>query len=111
MREDELTSCVEARDGLEAVRLARDLSPDLVILDYSMPIMDGLEAAREIHALLPVVPIMLFSLHDSLMETINLEGTGVSAAVPKAKVTTLLVSTVRSLLNLPHSSKRLIPSR
>ncbi len=95
MSEDELTSWVEARDGLEAVRLAKDLSPDLVILDYSMPIMDGLEAAR--NSCLTVVPIVLFSLHDCLMETMNLKGTGVSAAVPKTKATTLLVSTVRSL--------------
>ncbi|MBA3915089.1 MAG: response regulator, partial [Acidobacteriales bacterium] len=58
MSEDELTSWVEARDGLEAVRLAKDLSPDLVILDYSMPIMDGLEAAR--NSCLTVVPIVLF---------------------------------------------------
>ena len=58
-----LGSCVEAQDGREALRLAQRLRPDVVILDYSMPVMNGLDAARAVHAALPGVPIFLVTAH------------------------------------------------
>jgi chemotaxis response regulator CheB len=55
--------CAEAKDGAEAVRLAMERKPDLVILDLAMPKMTGSEAGRKIRELYPDVPIILFSLH------------------------------------------------
>ena len=56
--------CAEARDGLEAVELARTLEPDVVILDVKMPQLDGIEAARQILAERPV-PILLLTAYSN----------------------------------------------
>jgi CheY-like chemotaxis protein len=58
-----LGTCLEAENGKEALRLAEQLRPDVVILDYSMPIMNGLDAARAVHEALPHVPIFLITAH------------------------------------------------
>ena len=62
--EDKWQVCGEACDGPEAVRMARELLPDLVLLDVSMPGMSGLEAARAIRQELPHAGILIISHHD-----------------------------------------------
>jgi DNA-binding NarL/FixJ family response regulator len=57
--------CGEAADGAEAVRLLRDLRPDLVILDFLMPGMNGLETARQMRKIAPNIPIVMFTQHAS----------------------------------------------
>jgi CheY-like chemotaxis protein len=57
--------CGEATDGLQAVQMASQLRPDLVILDLSMPVLTGLEAAKEILQAAPELPIVLFTLHEA----------------------------------------------
>jgi chemotaxis response regulator CheB len=64
--------CAEAKDGAEAVRLAIECKPDLVILDLAMPKMTGSEAGRKIRELYPDVPIILFSLHGPAMRAAGL---------------------------------------
>jgi AmiR/NasT family two-component response regulator len=56
--------CAEARDGLEAIELARDTDPDVAILDLKMPHLDGIEAARRITAERPVPIVMLTAYSD-----------------------------------------------
>lgn len=53
----------EAQNGLEAVQKTKELKPDLVILDVSMPLLDGFSAARQIKEMSPLTPILIFSLH------------------------------------------------
>lgn len=57
--------CGEAKDGREAVDLAASLKPDLVLLDIGMPNLNGLEAARQILTVLPDVPILILTMHDT----------------------------------------------
>lgn len=57
--------CAEATNGREAIELAVKCRPDLIILDLSMPIMNGLEAAKELKKLMPTVPIILFTQHSA----------------------------------------------
>jgi DNA-binding NarL/FixJ family response regulator len=60
-----LEVCGEAADGQEALAKALQLRPDLIILDITMPVLDGFSAAREIHKRLPGVSILLLSMHES----------------------------------------------
>jgi DNA-binding NarL/FixJ family response regulator len=56
--------CAEARDGMEAVELARTTLPDAAILDLRMPSLDGIEAARRIYAERPIPIVMLTAFSD-----------------------------------------------
>jgi DNA-binding NarL/FixJ family response regulator len=53
----------EAGDGAEAVRLAQELQPDVVLMDVSMPILDGVEATRQITRLVPGAQIVMLTMH------------------------------------------------
>src|SRR5262245_3358673 len=53
----------EAEDGAEAVRLASELHPDVVLMDVSMPEMNGIEATRRIHGALPEVRVIMLTMH------------------------------------------------
>lgn len=53
--------CGEAENGREGIDKALRLRPDLILLDLSMPIMNGFQAARELHRLLPRVPLLMFT--------------------------------------------------
>ena len=61
--QDELMVAGEAANGKEAVDQVKKLKPDLVILDITMPLMDGLTAAREIRQVSPDTPIVIFTMH------------------------------------------------
>jgi DNA-binding NarL/FixJ family response regulator len=68
--------CGEATDGVEAVDQTRELHPDVVIMDLSMPKKDGLEATREIHASFPETHVLILTLHHfpRLAEVVRLAG-------------------------------------
>jgi NarL family two-component system response regulator YdfI len=61
---DDLTLVGEAADGAEAVRLAGELSPDVVLMDLRMPGVDGIEAIRRIKARYPAVEIVILTTYD-----------------------------------------------
>jgi CheY-like chemotaxis protein len=59
--------CAEATNGQEANELAKKHRPDLIILDFSMPVINGLEAARTLKAIMPAIPIILVTVHAELL--------------------------------------------
>jgi two-component system nitrate/nitrite response regulator NarL len=82
----------EAEHGREAVQMAPVLLPDLIILDLSMPLMNGLQAAPLLIRILPKVWIILFTSHD-LPEIERLSrAAGIHAIVPKQKAATHLIA-------------------
>jgi DNA-binding NarL/FixJ family response regulator len=83
-RETPYSVCGEAVDGLDASEKARELNPDLIILDMSMPRMNGLQAARILRKMLSDVPIILFTLHAGAIVFSEVQAAGVSAVVSKA---------------------------
>jgi CheY-like chemotaxis protein len=62
-REDDYDICAEAENGQEAIELALKHRPDLIILDFAMPVLNGLGAARQLKKIMPEVPIILFTQH------------------------------------------------
>ena len=56
--------CGEAENGKIAVALVEELRPHLVILDLSMPVMNGLDAAREMSRIAPGMPMIMFTMHE-----------------------------------------------
>jgi two-component system chemotaxis response regulator CheY len=59
---DGFKTCAEAKNGKEAVEAAKQIKPDVITLDLSMPGMDGLRAASELRRVFPTRPIILFTL-------------------------------------------------
>src|SRR5690242_13061560 len=64
MEEAGLVVLGEAGDGAEAVQLVDELRPELVIMDVTMPVLDGIEATRRLHAAHPDLPIVVLTMHD-----------------------------------------------
>lgn len=81
--------CGEAVDGRDAVVKAKELSPDLVVLDFLMPGLNGLEAAREIHKSVPSVRLLMCTMYLSPQLTEVAKNSGVQGAVPKTGISHL----------------------
>jgi DNA-binding NarL/FixJ family response regulator len=87
----------EAKNGKEAVQRALQTKPDIAILDYSLPIMNGLEATRQIRARVPSVEILIFTMHDSDTITAELLMAGARAYLLKSEADQYLVAAIDSL--------------
>ena len=101
--------CGEAADGHEAVRAAQLLSPDLVVLDLAMPIMNGLDAARRLRRLMPSVPLIMdCGIGDKLVEQ-QARFIGIAALISKADGPGTLVGKARVVLSQRAASERTRP--
>jgi DNA-binding NarL/FixJ family response regulator len=96
-REEDFTVCGEATNGREAIAKALELHPELIVLDFSMPVMNGLDAARELKRLMPEVRLIMYTMFgDMLREEARL--VGISEIISKSQPAAILVSKARSLL-------------
>jgi DNA-binding NarL/FixJ family response regulator len=93
----------EAEHGREAVEKAPSLLPDLIVLDLSMPVMNGLEAAPLLIKILPNVWIILLTFYEMPEIHQLLREAGIHAVVPKSKASTHLIAQAESLV-YPTSS-------
>src|ERR1700682_3619429 len=91
--------CAEANNGQEAVEKSLQFHPDVIIMDLTMPVMNGLEAARQITQAQPKIPVILFSLHvsDDLYRHFNTDG--IRGAVAKGDAARDLVRAVQTVLS------------
>ncbi|HTP67448.1 MAG TPA: response regulator [Dongiaceae bacterium] len=98
--ENGFSACNEAENGKEGVEVIKKVKPDLVILDLSMPVMNGLEAASVLRKLFPKLPIILFSMYGS--EPIKSEAAhvGVDAVISKTEDIPRLLDKAHELLHI-----------
>lgn len=96
---DGFTRCGEADNGKDAIDLARQLCPDIVILDLSMPVMNGLEAAPEIRKISPNVHIILYTLYASTILETQLAAMGIDRVFSKSESVSGLVRQAHELMS------------
>jgi DNA-binding NarL/FixJ family response regulator len=88
----------EASDGREAVELTRKLRPDAVVMDVSMPSLNGIDAAREIHGACPQTKTILLTMHKQSQFILEALRAGVKGYVLKAQASGDLVHAIRAAL-------------
>jgi CheY-like chemotaxis protein len=81
-----------------AIEMARVFLPDLILLDLSIPMMNGIEAARELKRLMPMVPIIVFSEYADVFSEREARSAGISAVVSKTTQLSVLLDKARAAL-------------
>jgi DNA-binding NarL/FixJ family response regulator len=98
----------EATDGAEAMRLAQELRPDIMLLDLVMPRVNGLEVLRWIKAERPEIKVIIVTVHDEDAYRQAAEASGADAFLLKKTLGTVLVPTIQRLrgsLTPPQASQ------
>jgi len=93
----ELDIVGEAGDGAEALRMARELAPDVALMDISMPDMNGIEATRRIKGLCPDVTVLALTMHEDDQYFFEMLAAGASGYVPKRAAPDDLISAIRAV--------------
>jgi DNA-binding NarL/FixJ family response regulator len=96
------TDCIivgEAMDGMQAVQLVRELAPDLAVVDISMPLLNGLDAARQMRKVSPGTKILILTMHDAGALIAQIQETGVDGYVLKSDAPKRLPLAIDSLLH------------
>jgi DNA-binding NarL/FixJ family response regulator len=101
--------CGEAGHGTDAIEKARHLQPDLVLLDLSMPVMTGAEAASVLKAMLPRTKIILFSMHLDTVPRSLAAAVGVDLALSKSDGIGKLGEHLKKLLSPIRVEEAAIP--
>jgi PAS domain S-box-containing protein len=91
----------QASDGEEAVNLARKIIPDIILMDISMPKMNGIEATRIIHSEFPGIRIIGLSMYTGNGQAVAMINAGASAYQSKGDNTDLLLATIRGVVEQP----------
>ena len=94
--------CGEAADGLEGVEKGLELMPDLIILDFSMPLLNGLQAAFVLHEIVPHTPIILYTMFTDVILSRLAHNSGVASVISKADQLTRLADEVQRLTASPN---------
>lgn len=95
---DGFKTCGEAANGREAIALAEQLNPDVIVLDLSMPVMNGLSAAAVLRKIFPRTPIVLFTLYGSEVSTAAASAAGVNLVLQKTEPLPTVIEKVHKLM-------------
>jgi len=91
------TVVAEASDGRDALAKTLETKPDVAIIDYSLPQLNGAEVTRQIHARLPGVEVLIFTMHDSDSLVTDILAAGARANLLKSDANQYLIAAVASL--------------
>jgi len=106
--QDDFDVCGEAENGKEAIEKAQELHPDLILLDLSMPVMNGLEATRVLKRMMPEVPVIIYSAFADSSTEKAARSAGVNALVSKSENISVLLGKAHSALE-PQELRRFQP--
>jgi DNA-binding NarL/FixJ family response regulator len=95
---DGFAVCGEADNGQEAISICKQLKPDLIILDLSMPVMNGLQAAPELRKIAPKTPIILLTMYGNELQQHQVAAIGVDCVLSKAGALSDVISKAHALL-------------
>lgn len=95
--QDDLVVVAEANNGTEAVRSAIQLVPNVVIMDISMPELNGLEATRQIKAKYPDIKVLVLTVHDDIEHILSILEAGAAGYLTKRSIDEEIISAVRSI--------------
>jgi CheY-like chemotaxis protein len=96
-------ACAEAANGEEALKIASEIHPDLITLDLSMPVMNGMEVAPKLRKMFPKTPIIMFTLYGDGLSPIEAAKSGVSLVLSKSTPLPQLIVIAHRLLGVPDS--------
>ena len=98
------TVCGEAVDGRDAIEKTEELNPDLIILDLSMPVMNGFEAARKLKEIRPQVPLLMFTTFKTSVLEEEAAAVGFAGVLSKSESNSLQVLADKIHRLLPAAS-------
>ena len=98
--------CGEAENGQEGLVQTVSLRPDLVLLDMSMPVLTGLQAAAKIRQVLPDIKILIVTMHDSPQMELEARAAGADAYITKMAAAKSLLEAMRALVGASNGSSR-----
>lgn len=96
--ESSWTVCGEATNGVEAVELAAKLKPDVILLDFQMPQMNGLDAAKAIIKRDPTARVAMYTLHQNQFFETQAKSIGVRAVISKSDVFSALLPSLQAII-------------
>jgi two-component system response regulator NreC len=98
-KQDDMEVVGEANNGLHAVELARQLQPDVVIMDVTMPMLNGIEATRQIKRELPETKVLALSVHAEREFVLDMVRAGVSGYMVKECVLDDLIRAIKAVMD------------
>jgi CheY-like chemotaxis protein len=94
-------ACAEAENGEEALKVAQEVHPDIITLDLSMPVMNGMEVAPKLRKMFPKAPIIMFTLYGDGLSQTEAAKSGVSLVLSKSTPLRQLIIIAHRLLGEP----------
>lgn len=91
---------VQARDGNEAIEVMKEARPNIIVLDYLMPKMDGVAALKEIRKIDSMVPVIMFTAFPNKEVMKNVEKLGINAFIPKLSAYTDTLEALKSSIGI-----------